>query len=607
MLATALFSLLLGALAAPGSTAPIPANSHGATRSDAYDFIIVGGGTAGTALAARLSLGLPASTVLLIEAGPAALAEPKINIPGLKGTALGTKYDWNFTTVPQQHVAERVFSANRGKVLGGSSALNFMTWDRASAAEYDSWESLGNAGWNWDNMLTAMMKAENFTGINTGSVGVGESGPIKTVINRIIPEHQAFWIPTVKALTGVDHNLGSLGGQPLGVMYQPSNVDPTHYNRSYPPNAYIPIAGSNLELLLETKVAKINLDNNKVATGVTLESGLTIQASKEVIISAGSFQSPALLELSGIGSSDILSTAGVKKVVDLPGVGENLQDHIRIQSSYILKDNYTSFDVLKYDASRAADELAKWNSGEVSLYDYTGSGYTFLNWDQAVGNDSATTLAALAQEAVAGSDSVVEKKKLSFMSSSEVPQVEVIFSDGYTGVKGYPAAGSSQYGINTFSLISVVQHPLSRGSVHITSDADSGKLAIDPNYLSNDYDLQAAVQAIKLCRRIATSEPLASALTSEYEPGFDAVTTDEQWRDYVLNTTLTIYHPTGTCAMLPQADGGVVDSDLKVYGTSHLRVVDASIIPVLISGHIQTAVYGIAEMAADKIITQYSS
>ncbi|KAL4412731.1 choline dehydrogenase [Colletotrichum abscissum] len=499
---------------------------------DAYDYIVVGGGTAGVAVAARISEGLPACKILLIEAGPAVWDEPKINVPGMKGSTLATKYDWNFTTVPQSNVNSRTFTVNRGKVLGGSSALNLMSYDRAAVAEYDSWEALGNPGWNWETMIAAMKKSENFTGINTdtyGSEGVGESGPVKAVINRIIPEHQKTWIPTMNAL-GIESNLESLGGDPLGVMYQPSSIDPTHYNRSYSANAYVPIASSNLEILSDTTVLKVNLGKAtgdstlQTATGVTLSDGTIVLAQKEVILSAGSIQSPGLLEF----------------------------------------------------------------------------GYTFTTWSQAIGNDSR--LVTLAKEAAGEDPSVVDKKKLEFMTDPSIPQLEVIFSDGYTGVKGYPASTSPLFGEGFFTLIAAIMHPLSRGDIHINPANTTGKPVINPNYFAHEHDLEAAIQAIKYCRKIANTEPMRSIWENEYEPGLDAVQTDEQWKQFALNTTLSIFHPVGTCSMLPKEDGGVVDSDLKVYGTSNLRVVDASVIPLLISAHVQTAVYGIAEIAAERII-----
>ncbi|KLO85258.1 Uncharacterized protein Y057_10815 [Fusarium fujikuroi] len=550
------FSLAAAAVAAPSK--------------DTYDYIVVGGGTAGVAVAARLSEGLPYANILLIEAGPAVDDEPKINIPGMKGSTLGTKYDWNFTTVPQAGANNRVWPINRGKVLGGSSALNLMTYDRAAVAEYDAWEALGNPGWNWKTMIRAMMKSETFTGKNTatyGSKGVGDSGPVKAVVNRIIPKHQESWIPTLNKL-GVRKNLESLGGNPLGVMYQPSSIDPSNYNRSYSANAYTEISGSNLEILADTTVAKINVSGpaakkKAIATGVTLQDGTYVKARREVILSAGSIQSPGLLEQSGIGSKPVLSAAGIKQIVDLPGVGENLQDHLRVMTSYQLKPQFLSFDALRSNATFAAEQLALWNAGKRSLK--------------------------------------VDKKKLDFLKDSSVPQVEVIFSDGYTGVKGYPAATSPLFGKGFVTLIGVVMHPLSRGSVHINPSDPAGKPTINPNYLSNSHDVEAVLQTVKYNRKIANTEPMRSIWEDEYEPGLD-VKTDAQIKDYVLRTTLSIFHPSGTCAMLPKADGGVVDAKLKVYGIENLRVVDASVIPLLISAHIQTAVYGIAEIAAELII-----
>jgi choline dehydrogenase-like flavoprotein len=540
--------------------------------------------------------------VLVIEAGPDGGNEPGIFIPGRKGSTLGGKYDWNFTTVAQPNANNRVFSQNRGKVLGGSSALNLMTWDRTSIAELDAWEKLGNEGWNWHSLYAAMLKVENFLpSEDYGSEGVGHSGPIQTLINRIFPPHQSTWIPTMESL-GLANNTESLSGNPIGVASQPSNIDTNGYVRSYAP-AYLNLTKSNLVAKMDTRVAKIDF-NGVTAVGVTLENGTVIKCRKEVILSAGSFQTPGLLELSGIGNKEVLKKYGIPVVQNLPSVGENLQDHIRIQSSYQLKPEFLSFDVLK-NSTRAAIELALYNSGVPSLYDYTASGYSYLGWD-TVSTDTATELRAIVNRDNTLT-SPADKIKKSYFSpelSRTVPQAEVIFSDGYTGLKGYPAATSPLFGIGTFSLIGVVQHPLSKGSVHISSASINDKPTINPNYLSHPYDLQAAIAVAKFLRKIATTKPMANVWISEYEPG-TAVQTDDDWEAFVLNNTLSIYHPVGTAAMLPKTDGGVVDTSLKVYGTKGLRVVDASIIPVLPSAHIQTLVYGIAERAAEIIIKKY--
>ena len=496
----------------------------------------------------------------------------------------------------------RTIPINRGKVLGGSSALNLLVWNRAAAPEYDAWEAVGNHGWNWKSMHRAMKRSENFTGPTNAAHGY--SGPVHAVVNRYIPQHQEFFIPTVSTL-GIPINEESLGGDAIGVMYQPSSIDPTHYNRSYSANAYIPLAGANLDVLTDTRVLKINFhktgrSKEPRAIGVILETGESILAHREVILSAGAVQSPGLLELSGIGQQDVLSAANISTLIDLPGVGENLQDHIRVQLSYQLKDNYTSYDILKYDSAVTQAELVKWFNGDLSWFDYTGSGFIITDWKKVVGNDSK--LISLAKAAFGSSSNVHDKEKLAFLENPAVPQLEVIFSDGYTGLKGYPAPGTSLFGKGFFTLIAVLLHPFSRGSVHINPADKLGKPLLNPNYLSNEYDVQSFVESLKFCRKVALTEPLRSAWVSEYEPGLENVQSDEQWRDFALNTTFSIQHPMSTCAMGARDSGGVVDARLKVYGTANLRVVDASVIPLQISGHIQTAVYGIAERAAEMII-----
>ncbi|KAH8890589.1 GMC oxidoreductase [Thozetella sp. PMI_491] len=565
-----------------------------------YDYIIVGGGTAGSAVATRLSQGLPGLSILLIEAGPAALDENKINVPGMRASTIGGPLDWNFTTVPQPGGNNRKYGATRGKVLGGSSAFNFMLWNRASTVEYDAWEELGSPGWHWESVLEGMMKSENFTGNSSASRGT--TGPIHTVINRWQPEQQDLWFPAMHEL-GLSQNVDSLGGHPLGVMYQPNSINPTDWKRSYSANSYLPAAGPNLRVLTETRVAKVNLGKchgKWAATGVTLQNGTVFQARKEVIVSAGTFQSPGILELSGIGQTSVLENIGIETLIDLPGVGENLQDHLSIRNVYQLKPEYTSLDKLRYNATYASEQLALWNNRALSHYDYGISGVSFMNWKTAIGDDAA--LLSLAQGAAGNSTNVVERKKLDLVLDDSVAKLEVLFGDGYTGNKGYPAAGTPLFGQGFFAIIGVLMHTLSRGSVHVGSANISAPPLIDPKYLSNDYDLQAAVEAAKYVRKVAQSQPLAEAWVSEYEPGLDVVETDAQWIEYVRNNTISIYHPAGTCAMLPREDGGVVDSRLRVWGTTNLRVVDASIIPVLIASHTQTAVYGIAEVAAQMII-----
>lgn len=291
----------------------------------------------------------------------------------------------------------------------------------------------------------------------------------------------------------------------------------------------------------------------------------------------------------------------MKALIDLAGVGENLQDHPRIQAAYQLKDNYTSFDRLKYDAEYAAEQRELYDANQLSAYDYAASAYSYQNWSSILGQGKETELVGIAKRVAAEYNSVVDNKKLQWLTdsnlSASVPEAEFLLSDGYSGLKGCPKPGDALYGNGFTTVFTALMHPLARGYVHINSSDPTAKPVYDPAFASNEYDLKALIELSKYIRRIATTAPFSSIWVDEYEPGLE-VDTDEEWEDFVKNNVNTFYHPVGTCAMLPRKDGGVVDSELKVYGTRNLRVVDASVIPILVSAHPQTGIYGIAERAA---------
>lgn len=445
-----------------------------------------------------------------------------------------------------------------------------------------------------------MLRAENYQrqpGLaQYGTNGVAYGGPIQSGLIENPPLHLQAGIPTLKSL-GLPENLESLNGSNIGTMYQPAIQRFSNHTRSYAVD-YLPRAGSNLVIKYNTTVSRVKLDGT-CATGVILPDGTEIKASKEVIISAGSLLSPKLLELSGIGQKTVLEKAGIKQLIELPGVGENLQDHTRIQSTYELKPSILGLDILKYNSTRAAVELDLYKRNQTSLYQYAGSAYGFMKWSQALNNSAK--LLSLAKQSANLSNSV-DRKKLHLLSNLEngVPDIEIIFSDGYTGVKGYPANTTSGYGKQYATIFAGVMHPFARGSIHINTSDPAVKPTINPRYLSTPYDLEASIQAAKFTRKIANTAPYTDVWTREYDPGV-AVQTEAQWEQYVRDNVWTFYHPMGTCAMLPREDGGVVDAELRVYGVERFRVVDASIIPMIISAHIQTAVYGIAERASDMI------
>jgi choline dehydrogenase-like flavoprotein len=573
--------------------------------NDDYE-VIIGGGTAGVALASRLSKALPSYCVLVVEAGPDGRDEQRLYIPGLRGSTFGSAYDWSLPTVPQAAANNRSIGHNRGKVLGGTSALNLLVWSRASVKEYDAWEELGNPGWNWKNMYPAMLKAENFQRQNGsaqyGTDGVGYGGPIQIALLENPPPQLQACVPTLTNL-GLQENLESLNGNNLGTMYQPATHRVSNHTRSYSVD-YIPRAGSNLVFMLNTTVHRVQLDKKGArATGVVLIDGTVIEATKEVVLSAGSLLSPKILELSGIGQKAILRKNGIKQIVNLPGVGENLQDHLRIQTTYELKPDVTGLDILRYNATRAAAELDLWKRGQTSLYQYSGSCYGFMKWKQALGNDEK--LLQLAKQS-ADAANTVDRKKLSLLTdpNSGVPDLEVVFGDGYIGTFGYPKNSTAGYGKQYVTLLAGIQHPLARGSVHINGSDPMNKPFIDPRYLGTPYDLEALRSAAKYTRKMANTAPFKDVWVSEFDPGM-STDTDAKWETYIRNNVFTFYHPLGTCAMLPKKDNGVVDPQLRVYGVENLRVVDASVIPMIISAHIQTAIYGIAERAAEMMAAKY--
>ena len=308
----------------------------------------------------------------------------------------------------------------------------------------------------------------------------------------------------------------------------------------------------------------VDLDNSTwegSATGVTLLDSTVIKANKEVILSADVFLTPALLERSDIGNSSIIDAGGIPTMIELPGVGKNLQDHFRIQASYQLRQNYTSLGALRYNATYAAEQLALFNAGQCSRYDYSSAAYIFATWDQIADNTTIKNLSSLAQQAVSNplTDQPIERIRSRTLldrlqnSTTDVPDVETIFSDTYNGVKGYPPANSSLYRQDFFAVISAVQHPFSLGSVHINTTSPLSAPVIDLRYLTQEYDIQSLITAAKYGRKLASTDPLSQAWITEYEPGFDIIpaglesydsnTYDNLCHQYVLDNMLTIYHP----------------------------------------------------------------
>ncbi|CAE6364331.1 unnamed protein product [Rhizoctonia solani] len=597
---------------ASGSVLPRSLTTDGASfASQTYDYVVVGGGTAGLALAARLAEN-SSVTVGVIEAGQYIVDDPLIDTPQLFGKTQGNaKYDWMFESTVQPRLNNRVMAMPRGKVLGGSSALNYMAFDRASKAEYDAWATLGSSGWNWNGIMPYMKIAEDFTNIDpfrnletSPYPSQGVSGPIASGYNTWYSD---ITLPYGESLVklGVPANLNPDGGNAYGLYNCAMSVNRTTGKRSYSANTYYAYNAqrSNLVVLTGGQATKINFSNktvagNYVATGVSFVSdsnAYTVNARKEVILSAGSLQSPQLLELSGIGNSTILNKYGITPLVNLPGVGENLQDHVFIPTSYELKPGKTTFDILRNNATFAAEAQAQYAATHDGIYAATHSAFSFINLASYVNNSTIQAMKTkLDQEIATSGTTALERAQFAIQKKwldQKLGHTEIIMYPGYF------AFSAPKENTAYISLLLAIQHPFSRGNIHIGSADPLVKGIYDPKYFSKSIDLDTLVEAVKFGLKISKTEPLASSVVGRQDPAPE-VTSDEDIAAYIKTYVESVYHPIGTAALAPKALGGVVNNKLKVYGTTNVRVVDASVIPIHMGTHITRTIYGIAEKAA---------
>ncbi|KAL4258094.1 GMC oxidoreductase family protein [Pleurotus pulmonarius] len=556
-----------------------------------FDYIVAGGGTAGLVVAARLSED-PKVNVLVLEAGPANLNDDLIRIPAQIAQHFGKpSYDWNLVTTVQESSDSTQFGWHIGKGLGGSSAINFMCWTKPPAGDIDDLEKLGNVGWNWDTYDKYLKKAENFIhlpkevlaarGISldkwkTNSFG----GPLNNGHQRTVLDVE---LKAVKALSnlGVGAAENPMGGDPKGFFSVPTTVDPVTNCRSYSVTAYyLPNQDRpNLHILVNANVNKIHSDDKSpgdfVATGVefAFENSIYVaHATKEVIVSSGSTKSPQILELSGIGRRDVLEAIKVPVKVELPGVGENLQEHLHSAISYEIHDDVPAetFDLLR-DPVTAAKHLALHPKG-TGIFNM---GVTALSFNPL------EVLTDKHQEIKDGIKAEIERD-----IKAAIAPVD-------------PPAPGKRY----LSLVAATNYNFSRGSIHSVSNDPNVSPAINPRYFSRKSDLKVLVEMVKFNRKLATTAPLTEVFGTspkEVNPGPN-VQTDEEIANWIKKVVSSTFHPAGTCSMLPKELDGVVDPTLKVYGTKNVRVVDLSIIPVHFGTHAQSTVYAIAEQAADII------
>lgn len=502
-----------------------------------------------------------------------------------------------------------------------------MVWDAASEAEYNAWGELGNDGWNWDSLDYYMKKSESFTApsqatqdkydIDVVSSDYGSKGPVQVSFPKYVSKQVQNWIPALKSL-GIAQNNQPLNGANVGASVQPSDINPANSTRSYSaPAYYYPNrARKNLALLTNARVDKINwskstINNskkNKIATGVKFTSttsgkSYNVVAKKEVILSAGTVNSPQILELSGVGSASVLKAAGVTQVIDNANVGENLQDHTYSYAAFELKDGNPTLDSLRWNTTFAAEQTALYQANKVSILDETVPAIAYISLKTLLGRQAANKAIATAKayiKTVSAPYKATLQKQVDQLSQypDSIGQMELIGVDGYFAGVGAPESGK-----NYVTFLSASQHLLARGSIHINSASSADAPTIQPNYLNNQYDIDLAVAGIKMLRKLAASPQYAAYIEKEVVPGPD-VQTDDQLVAFLKQKGgfATEYHPIGTTSMLPRNAGGVVDSKLKVYSTDNVRVIDGAPAPLHVSAHVMRTIYGIAEKGADLVL-----
>ncbi|PWN18935.1 alcohol oxidase [Microstroma glucosiphilum] len=587
---------------------------------ESFDFVVVGGGTAGLALAARIAKSSSLS-VGVLEAGLWRPEDPKINTPALIGQSLmDADYDWQLMTVPQSESNNREYAWPRGKILGGSSALNFLVWQRGSKHEFDAWAKFGNKGWDWEGLLpyfrhsatvvppSSQLQKDNFAGLEEDAHGT--DGPVSVAFSAWFTKPQQSWASALKEM-GLNNNVDGLRGDNSGVWTSPATLDPKTGRRSYSASAhYEPNRGrENLKVLCGAEATQVILENGK-AVGVKYMHGgkeYFVNAAKEVVLSGGSINSPALLELSGIGSTEALKSAGVVLKVELPGVGANLQEHLYCSSSYELVEGFETWCNLR-QPDFASKAMESYNSQDVDrgILASAFSGFAFLPLQKYMSPQEIEEVRKEVDGHLKSGYYANELEKqsvrevLAQLDNQSIPRMEYIFAPGF-----FAHASAPKENKNYFSILSALQSPFSRGSIHITSADHSKKPAIDPRYFSVKADLKIMSKAMKNCDAVVESGHLKDLIVRRQDPDPAKYNSEEDFDEFVKDYAQTEYHHIGTCSMAPKSAGGVVDDRLRVYGVDGLRVVDASIMPLMPSSHIVAVVYAIAEKAAAMILEDH--
>jgi choline dehydrogenase len=532
-----------------------------------YDYIVIGAGSAGCVLANRLTAG-GADSVLLLEAGGPDRS-PWIRVPiGYGRTFNDPRYNWMYESEPDPALGNRRQFVPRGKVLGGSSSINAMVYVRGQPGDFDDWAAAGNPGWSWPELLPYFRKLEDHPGGAAEYHGVGGPVRVSDVSAQVHPLCGLFL--EACANLGIARTPDFNGAQPEGAgLWEVTIKDGLRVSTA---SAYLKPARSrrNLEVLTRAHAIRVLFESRR-ASGVEFLHGgarVSAQARREVVLAAGAINSPQLLELSGVGDAQLLRRFGLPLVADSPAVGRGLQDHLAV--SYFYRSKVPTLN----------DQLAPLLGKVRAALTYLLAG---RRGPLAMSVNQAGAFLH-SRPGLARPNMHVYFNPASYSTTTAGAGRRLMNPDPYPG----------------FLLSFNTCRPTSRGSVHIRSPEPLAPPAITLNSLATDADVQDVFDGARLLRRIAASEPLASIIETEREPG-NAVRSDAEVLADFRARAGSVFHDCGTCAMGPDPRTAVVDARLRVHGVTGLRVADAAIFPNLTSGNTNAAAIMVGEKAADLI------
>ncbi|KAI1803675.1 putative GMC oxidoreductase [Daldinia bambusicola] len=590
---------------------------NGSTQvKPSYDYVIIGAGTAGLTAADRLTAD-GKTTVLVVENGKI-VNSPRINQVFSGTAAMGPTWSYQINSVPQVNLQNRSTAVLAGNLVGGSSAINAMMTVRGTSEDYDRWGSFfsNSSTWSWDGLLPYLKKALTFVPPDTAvaeSVNLTFDPSFWGNSSNVYVGWPFFqWpglttqIEAFRDIPGVEFPPDSGAGR-AGVYWFPTFMNPKIVQRSYARTGHFDgINRTNYDVVTQSHVTKVLIEEG-TATGVIFRQRngnattlTTVKANREVIVSAGAIHSPQLLQRSGIGPKELLESAGLNTTVDLPGVGQNFQDHPMFFMSIVLR-NFTIHP---------------------SPLDMFGGNKNFINWAQELWRANKTgpysmgigNAAAWLGMPVISPDrfeSIASKLENQDHAAQLPPDTDLTVIAGYSAQMKNMAASirSSNTAFYNHVLTGagssgtlVDLHPLSRGTVNInTTDPFNTEPIVDYRALTNPIDLEIMIEMLRFTKRYFFETRLKEFSPRQVQPP-DYVNEPEDLAGFLAgNLSPSEFHPSGTCAMMPRELGGVVDESLRVYGVKHLRVVDASIMPTLPGANTCQSVYAIAEKAVDLI------